>query len=250
MNYKLLALDIDETITTGGSHMPSDTVLHALENASKKMTILFVTARSENYFLEFLKNIDIPQGYHVVENGAKILNPDGTYEYHLSIPDEQVQEILNVTEPYFLETGFLSNHNWDDDGDATKYDGAISGLSFTCTTQQQAYLLRSAVRELPHEYALYIGNHWSNTKWVAVLLFHKDATKGNGMRYVQKKLNISKEETIAVGDGATDVTMFLAAGVGIAMGNAEEKVKQAADYICPSVDDDGLATAIETYILH
>ena len=69
------------------------------------------------------------------------------------------------------------------------------------------------------------------------------------MTYVQEKLNISAKETIAIGDGATDITMFAAAGLKIAMDNGEESLKQVADYVCPSIEDDGLATAIEKYIL-
>lgn len=249
MKYKLLALDIDETITTGASHIPSKKVLDALHKAAEKLTIVFVTARSEDFFKPFLKNITIPKGYHVVENGSKVLNPDGSNAYDLHIPDSEVQKIINVTEPYFLETGFLSGHDWDDDGDVNEFEGIISGLSFTCTNLENAHLLEQAVKKLPHQYALYIGKHWSNSEWFAALLFHKDATKGNGMAYVQEKLNISVEETIAVGDGATDIDMFAAAGLKIAMENGEEFLKQAADYICPSIRDDGLATAIEKYIL-
>ncbi|MDA1316914.1 MAG: HAD family hydrolase [bacterium] len=249
MKYKLLALDIDGTITTDNSHTPSLKVLEALQKAAEKLTIVFVTARSENYFKEFLKNIDIPHGYHVVENGSKVLNPDGTNAYELHIPDPEIQEILNVTEPYFLETGFLSDHNWDDDGDINEFDGIISGLSFTCTSHKQAGLLEGAVKSLPHKYALYVGQHWSNPEWYAALLFHKDATKGNGMAYVQDKLNISVEETIAVGDGATDIDMFAVAGLKIAMENGEQSLKDAADFICPTIKDDGLATAIKKYIL-
>ncbi len=249
MNYKLLALDIDETITTEGSHVPSKKVLDALHKAAEKLAITFVTARSKEYFKAFLSNITIPPGYHVVENGSKILNPDGSNAYDLHIPDSEIQEILNVAEPYFLETGFLSDNNWDDDGDINEFDGIISGLSFTCTTHENAHLLEQAVQELPHEYAFYIGKHWLNPEWLAALLFHKDATKGNGMRYIQEKLNISVAETIAIGDGATDITMFAAAGLKIAMDNGEESLKAAADYVCPPISEDGLAIAIEKYIL-
>ena len=249
MKYKLLALDIDETITTDGGHMPSQKVLDALHKAAEKLTIIFVTARSKEYFKAFLSNITLPPGYHVVENGSKILNPDGSNAYDLHIPDPEIQEILNVTEPYFLETGFLSDNNWDDDGDINEFDGTVSGLSFTCTTDENAHLLEQAVKGLPYKYAFYIGKHWLHPEWFAALLFHKDATKGNGMTYVQEKLNISAKETIAIGDGATDITMFAAAGLKIAMDNGEESLKQVADYVCPSIEDDGLATAIEKYIL-
>jgi hydroxymethylpyrimidine pyrophosphatase-like HAD family hydrolase len=249
MKYKLLALDIDDTSRHIDQLDPSKKVLDALHSAAEKLTIIFVTARSKDYFKTFMKNINIPKGYHVIENGAKVLKPDGSNAYELHIPDIEVQEILNATEPYFLETGFLSESDWDDDSNVHEFEGSISGLSFTCTTRENACLLEQAVKGLPHEYALYIGKHWTDPTWFGGLLFHKDATKGNGMRFIQEKLNISVDETIAVGDGATDIDMFAVAGLKIAMDNGEESLKQAADYICPAIDDDGLATAIKKYIL-
>ena len=52
--------------------------------------------------------------------------------------------------------------------------------------------------------------------------------------------NLSVEESIAFGDGGNDVDMLLAAGIGVAMGNASDKVKAAADEVCGSVEEDGV----------
>lgn len=56
------------------------------------------------------------------------------------------------------------------------------------------------------------------------------------------------EETMAFGDGGNDISIIKKAGVGIAMGNANEPLKNAADYITDSVDDDGIYKALEHWI--
>ena len=55
------------------------------------------------------------------------------------------------------------------------------------------------------------------------------------------------ERTIAFGDGGNDTSMILQAGIGIAMGNAIEPLKQVADYVTASIDDDGIAEALRHF---
>jgi hypothetical protein len=63
-------------------------------------------------------------------------------------------------------------------------------------------------------------------------------------------LGITPEETIAVGDGASDVPMMEYAGVKVAMGNAEDKLKRVATHVVASVSEDGVAEVISTFILN
>lgn len=75
------------------------------------------------------------------------------------------------------------------------------------------------------------------------------ATKGYGVEYLEKFLNISKENTIAVGDQENDIPMLQAAHIGCAMKNAEEKVKEIADYVTEhDNNEDGVAEVIEKFI--
>ncbi len=64
-----------------------------------------------------------------------------------------------------------------------------------------------------------------------------------------QKLGINREEVIACGDGYNDITMLQFAGLGVAMENATEQTKKAADYITLSNDDDGVAFVIQKFIL-
>lgn len=77
----------------------------------------------------------------------------------------------------------------------------------------------------------------------------KDASKGSAVRILSEMLQIKKEEIIAIGDNENDISMIEYAGLGIAMGNAVESLKNAADYITGDYEEDGVAQAIERYIL-
>lgn len=72
--------------------------------------------------------------------------------------------------------------------------------------------------------------------------------KGQGILDVCKALGISPAEVIAFGDAENDIPMLRAAGVGVAMGNAAEVVKAAADHVTLSNNDDGIAAALEKYL--
>lgn len=73
----------------------------------------------------------------------------------------------------------------------------------------------------------------------------KGNTKQKGIDEICRHFGIRLENTIAFGDGGNDIPMLRHAGVGVAMGNANEEVKAAADYITTSVDEDGIAQAIK-----
>ncbi len=75
----------------------------------------------------------------------------------------------------------------------------------------------------------------------------RDGGKGVALLQAARCLGISPAQTMAFGDGGNDTEMLLAAGIGVAMGNATDELKDAADYITSSVDDDGIARAIEHF---
>jgi Cof subfamily protein (haloacid dehalogenase superfamily) len=73
--------------------------------------------------------------------------------------------------------------------------------------------------------------------------------KGIILEKVAKYYGIEREEVIAMGDGENDISMIKYAGLGIAMGNAVQSVKDAADFITATNDEDGVACAIEKFVL-
>ncbi|MBO4506321.1 MAG: HAD-IIB family hydrolase [Lachnospiraceae bacterium] len=75
----------------------------------------------------------------------------------------------------------------------------------------------------------------------------KGLSKGVGLKLVCEKLGIAPEDTIAVGDSVNDLEMFETAGTAIAMGNATEAAKQAADWITTDIHEDGVLNAMRHF---
>ncbi len=74
-------------------------------------------------------------------------------------------------------------------------------------------------------------------------------TKGRALAWVARYLGIAQAETMAIGDSGNDVEMLAWAGIGVAMGNASSAALAAADVVVPSVDEDGVAVAVEQFVL-
>lgn len=87
------------------------------------------------------------------------------------------------------------------------------------------------------------------TRWspFAVDIIAAGSGKAEGIREYLQKTHIAPEEVIAFGDGENDVDMLKFAGIGVAMGNAEEAVKAAADYVTDAVEADGIAKALKHF---
>lgn len=77
----------------------------------------------------------------------------------------------------------------------------------------------------------------------------KGVSKGTAVKRLAEFYNIKEEEIIAIGDSENDLSMIEYAGLGIAMGNAIEKVKEKANFITDSNDNEGVAKAIKKFIL-
>jgi len=77
----------------------------------------------------------------------------------------------------------------------------------------------------------------------------KTADKGRGLMVLAEKLGLSRADTVAFGDSSNDLSMLLAAGTGVAMGNASDEVKAACDAVTAPNSGDGVAVFLEQYIL-
>ena len=74
-------------------------------------------------------------------------------------------------------------------------------------------------------------------------------TKGRGLMALAEHLGLTPDQVMAVGDSGNDLTMVQLAGLGVAMGNATREVLAAADAVTADNDHDGVAEAIEKYVL-
>ena len=86
-----------------------------------------------------------------------------------------------------------------------------------------------------------------DTRWHPVFAdcIARGTNKASGIDHVCRHYGFQPSETMAFGDGGNDIEMLRHAGIGVAMGNASDEVKAAADYVTESVDDDGVAKALQ-----
>ena len=103
--------------------------------------------------------------------------------------------------------------------------------------------LRDAVAERLSKIA--VSAVWASA--TSMEITHPDATKGQTLQILCDRLQIPMDAVMALGDSGNDITMLRQAGLGIAMGNAPDFVKQAADVCTAPYDEDGAAKAIEQY---
>lgn len=86
-----------------------------------------------------------------------------------------------------------------------------------------------------------IDSSWHNN----LEIMNKGVSKGNALNHLCKLLGIKNSEVAAIGDNHNDISMFKYSGYSIAMGNAEEQIKNMADFVTDTNDNDGVAKAIE-----
>ena len=75
-----------------------------------------------------------------------------------------------------------------------------------------------------------------------------EVTKAAGLDFVSEHLGFSREATVAFGDGENDIELVDWAGYGVAVANAHELVKDVADFVCPPVDEEGVAQVLEAFL--
>ncbi len=120
-------------------------------------------------------------------------------------------------------------------------DGALKVVCFTPDTEKLARI-RKAMEKLGD---LEINTSW----WDNLEMLAKGVTKGASLHALADALNIPIEETMAFGDNENDLPMLNEAGFAVAMQNGSDAVKQAADYVTCTNDEDGVGKAVAKFVL-
>ncbi len=93
------------------------------------------------------------------------------------------------------------------------------------------------------------GTSQSELQYFYTDITNKDVNKWNAIKYLIDNLGINKEEVLTIGDNSNDKEMIINAGLGIAMGNSAPKIKEIADDIVKSNDNNGVAEALYKYVI-
>jgi Cof subfamily protein (haloacid dehalogenase superfamily) len=269
---KLLILDIDGTIA-GKSNQVSTRVQQAVTAAQAKgVRVGIATGRMYKSALRFHHEIgaDFPV---LAYQGAWIQDPaTGKIHRHIPVPVATARELIDYFEqPELFDK--LSLHVYRDDAlyvreinvDTELYversgveAHAVGDLRTILTDRPTKILAMSEDIDLINGLLVDLQQRYPKdelhiTTSVPIFLEATNAgvNKGTAIDFIANEiLGITAENILAIGDNYNDVEMIAYAGIGVAMGNAPSDVRANADWVAPDIEADGVAVAIEKFILN
>lgn len=246
--YKALIFDVDGTIIPNRKDgMPSKRVTEAVAKASKILHVGAASSRPLFLLQHIFAHLKL-SGPSIVSGGALVIDITEKKTYYRQTIDKKdisiVQKIArNWNIRLYADTDereiFLPESIPSVD---------ILGLFIPDLTEKDARLLRKEINSTK-TLSAHIGPSWTKGKWT-ISISHAKATKQHAIFEIAKILGIKTEGIIGIGDGGNDFPLLMACGLKIAMGNAIEDIKEIADYVAPSVDEDGVAHVIDKFVLH
>lgn len=264
MNYQLIVLDLDGTLTNAKKEISSRNKETLIRAQQKGIQLVLASGRPTYGIVPLANDLRINEfgGFILSYNGGEIINWE-TEEliYDNVLPNDIIPTLYECARTHRLSI--------------LTYDGAeiVTENSQDPYVQKEAFLNKMAIREtndfltditLPVAKCLIVGDPKELIQVESELcirlqgrinvfrsepyfleLVPTGIDKALSLAVLLNEIGITREETIAIGDGFNDLSMIKFAGMGIAMGNAQEPVKKAADYITLTNDEDGVAVAIE-----
>ena len=266
--YKLVAIDMDGTLLKEDKSI-SDRTKKAIKDAkSKGVTVVLATGRPIEGVSKTLKELNMytDKDYVLSYNGSlvqktkskevisKVSLKGEDYHYLKKLSDEFNINIHAFSEKKGLVTPKNSKYT-EVEAEINNIDINIIDMSeienddviIKIMMIDEPEILGAAIEKLPEEvYKKYTVVR--STPYFLEFL-NKDANKGVGVELLAKHLGVKQEEIITLGDADNDLHMIEYAGLGIAMGNAFDSVKKIANYITDTNENDGVAKAIEKFVL-
>ncbi len=249
--YKALMLDVDgTTIKNDADAMPTKKVKESVLKAHNKIKIGLATSRPLWHTKAIIEDLKI-NSFCILIGGAQIYDPGSkkvVWEKFIEVED--VKTILGIAKKLNIEVrdDGTGRHLRNEKIDVKNYLKKGPPQFWTHgLTPKKAENYVNELSKIP-TIAVVKAPSWSDGK-IDVIVSHTTATKQQGIQRVAELLNIRTKEIIGVGDGYNDFPLLMACGLKIAMGNANEELKKIADFIAPTVDEDGVSTVIEKFIL-
>lgn len=267
MAYKVLALDIDGTLTNSEKRITDRTKRAVLGAAKKGVKLVIASGRPVQGIRAFAQELELKEndGYILSFNGGRLIScRTGEIIHDMKLPLEYLPEIYELSKKYGVnlmsyEGDDLITENPDDEFLAVearinglgikKVDNFVKHINFPinkCLMLGEGSYLAEVEKKVHAALCDRMDVYRSEPYFLEIL--PKGVDKAKALEKLLAVLGCKREELMACGDGFNDLTMIKYAGLGVAMANARDEVKECADFVTGSNDEDGVAAAVERFL--
>ena len=239
---RLLALDMDGTTLNEDKEISSENRQWIQRALDAGVMVMFATGRPLQEVLSYKEELGL-QTPMVLLNGSEVWSQTGEcIERHFLNHDDLI-ELHHLAVKYgtwfwgYTMDGQVNKNTFKDEFLANEW------MKFGIHSHDRGII--QEIRELI--------KGWNRLEVTSSNLNNieinpKGVTKASGVKVIGKLFGIDMDQVMAIGDSLNDAPLVAEAGLGIAMGNAEDALKQIADGITESNEKDGVAKAIEKYL--
>ena len=270
MDYKLIVLDIDGTLTNSKKEITPRTKEALIKIQEQGVYVAIASGRPTPGTKKVAQELELERfGNYVLSfNGGRVINcKTGEVVLDKTIPAEMAWELCDVAREngvgimtYNSECALAGTDTIDE---YMELEARINSIELKqvghfknyvdfpvnkCLMTSEPEHLVELEKKLKEKYAGKLNIFRSEPFFLE--LMPKGIDKAAVLKNFLPFLGIARDEVICCGDGYNDKTMIEFAGLGVAMANAREEVKEVADYITSSNDEDGIAKVVEKYILN
>ncbi|GGP06990.1 Cof-type HAD-IIB family hydrolase [Oceanobacillus neutriphilus] len=239
---KLIALDMDGTLLTPELEVSKRNKEAIQEALNQGIQVILSTGRGFHGCYPYAKELNL-QTFLITANGGEVWTIEKELLRRKLLANNIVEKLYAVTEEIGIRKWMISTEKvFYDDEIVNIHD--YQWLKFGCASEDQGKL-----NEVKRRLAGFSGLELTNSLPTNIEINPEGVSKANALDFLCERTGISMKEVMAVGDSLNDVKMIQEAAVGIAMGNAQEKIKEVADAITSSNTEDGVGKAIEKFAL-
>ena len=264
---KLIVTDIDDTLLNSKGQVSQKNREIIEQCKEKDIKVILASGRPDFGMMKIVKDLKLDNynNYLLSYNGAKISNiytNEVVYEKFLS--KERIKFLIDIAKENGCDILTYQNEKvlTNRENEYAKWEANALGVELVIEENLKELITEKAAKvimletpekaeKLKNKMALELGDEYevAMSKPFFIEINDKGISKGVSLDILCKKLNLTKDNIIALGDGLNDLSMIEFAGVGVAMDNAVELLKEKANFISKTNDEDGFAYAIEKYVL-
>ena len=267
MQYKMLVLDMDDTLLTDDHRISDLNKKVLLEAQAKGVYVVLASGRPTSAMTAYAKELemDLNDSYIISFNGAIISQAkDDLVLFEQKLTVEQIHDLydysvkMNTHIITYLDDEIIS----ETDSEFIEVEKEITGMAHLKVSSFKDYVDRPAVKCILLQEPAYLKTLENDLKMAMPHLsvsmskpFFLEAAqqgidKAASLKILADKLGIHQSEIIAVGNAGNDLTMIEYAGLGVWVDNVTPELRDKADLIVASNNNNGVAEVVQKYILN